>query len=61
MNKGLLWPLPGDRGGVVFAFSPSRVRANVPAFLGERAGTVVGDGYGAFEAHVKVRDGAVRR
>ncbi len=61
MKKGFLWPVLGDRGEVVFPFSPSRAHANVPAFLGEYSGTLVSDGYGAYDAYVKARNGAVRQ
>jgi len=61
MKKGFLWPVLGDRGEVVFPFSPSRAHGNVSAFLGEYAGTLVSDGYGAYEAYAKARDGAVRQ
>ena len=61
MKTGFLWPVLGDRGEVVFPFSPSRAHANVPAFLGEYTGTLVSDGYGAYEAYVKARDGAVQQ
>jgi len=60
MKKGYLWPVLGDRDEVVFGFSPSRAHANVPAFLGPYTGTLVSDGYGAYETYVKARDGAVR-
>ena len=39
----------------------SRAHANVPAFLGEYTGILVSDGYGAYNACVKARDGAVRQ
>ena len=61
MKKGFLWPVLGDRGEVVFPFSPSRAHGNVPAFLGDYDGTLVSDGYGAYQAYVKARDGAVRQ
>ena len=60
MRKGYLWPVLGDRDEVVFPFADSRRHGNVPDFLGEYAGTLVSDGYGAYEAYVGSRNGAVR-
>ena len=60
MRKGYLWPVLGDRDEVVFPFADSRRHGNVPDFLGEYAGTLVSDGYGAYEAYVRSRNGAVR-
>ena len=61
MKTGFLWPVLGDRGEVVFPFSPSRAHANVPAFLGAYTGILVSDGYGAYAGYVKTRAGAVRQ
>ena len=59
MRKGFFWPVLGDRGEVVFPFSDSRRHGNVPDFLGDYAGTLVSDGYGAYRAHVEACKGAV--
>ena len=59
MKKGYLWPLLGDRGEVVFPFAPSRQHRHAAAFLGDFTGTLVSDGYAAYEAYVAARDGAV--
>ena len=59
MKRGFLWPVLGDRDEVVFPFAPNRAHKNVGDFLGDYTGTLVTDAYGAYEAYVKARDGAV--
>lgn len=60
MKKGFFWPVLGDRGEVVFPFSNSRQHRHAAEFLGDYAGTLVSDGYGAYEAYAEARNGAVR-
>ena len=60
MKKGYFWPMLGDRGEVVFPFAGSRQHRHASEFLGNYAGTLVSDGYGAYEAYVEARQGAVR-
>ena len=60
MKKGYFWPVLGDRGEVVFPFAGSRRHRHAAEFLGDYAGTLVSDGYGAYEAYVAARNGAVR-
>lgn len=60
MKKGYFWPVLGDRGEVVFPFSTSRAHRHAATFLGDYTGTLVSDGYGAYEAYVAARNGAVR-
>ena len=59
MKKGYFWPVLGDRGEVVFPFATSRRHEHAAEFLGEYSGTLVSDGYGACEAYVAARGGAV--
>ena len=59
MKKGYFWPMLGDRGEVVFPFATSRRHEHAAEFLGEYSGTLVSDGYGAYEAYVEARRGAV--
>ena len=59
MRKGYFWPVLGDRGEVVFPFATSRRHEHAAEFLGEYSGTLVSDGYGAYEAYVAARGGAV--
>ncbi len=60
MKKGYFWPVLGDRGEVVFPFAGSRRHRHAAEVLGDYAGTLVSDGYGAYEAYVAARNGAVR-
>lgn len=59
MKKGYFWPMLGDRGEVVFPFATSRRHEHAAEFLGAYSGTLVSDGYGAYEAYVAARGGAV--
>ena len=59
MRKGYFWPVLGDRAEVVFPFATSRRHGHAAEFLGKYSGTLVSDGYGAYEAHVAARGGAV--
>ena len=61
MKRGFLWPILGDRGEVVFPFAPNRAHKNVGDFLGDYTGTLVTDGYGAYESYVKARNGKVKQ
>ena len=45
---------------MVFPFSTSRAHRHAATFLGDYSGTLVSDGYGAYEAYVAARNGAVR-
>ena len=49
MKTGYFWPLYGDRDEVAFPFAPTRAHAQVEALLGEFRGTLVSDGYEAYE------------
>ena len=59
MKKGYFWPMLGDRGEVAFPFATSRRHEHAAEFLGAYSGTLVSDGYGAYEAYVETRNGAV--
>lgn len=49
MKTGYFWPLYGDRDEVAFPFAPTRAHAQVEALLGDFEGTLVSDGYEAYE------------
>jgi transposase len=49
MKTGYFWPLYGDRDEVAFPFAPTRAHAQVEALLGDFRGTLVSDGYEAYE------------
>jgi hypothetical protein len=49
MKTGYFWPLYGDRDEVAFPFAPTRAHGQVEALLGEFRGTLLSDGYEAYE------------
>jgi transposase len=49
MKTGHFWPLYGERDEVAFPFAPTRAHAQVEALLGDFHGTLVSDGYEAYE------------
>jgi transposase len=49
MKTGYFWPLYGDREEVAFPFAPTRAHAQVEVLLAEFRGTLVSDGYEAYE------------
>jgi len=49
MKTGYFWPVYGDRDEVAFPFAPTRAHAHVEAILGDFRGTLVSDGYEAYE------------
>ncbi len=61
MKTGHCRPVLGERGEVVFPFARSRQHRHVAGILGDHAGTLVSDGYGACEAHVAIREKMVKQ
>lgn len=55
MKTGYFWPIYGDRDEVVFPFSPSRSRQVVEALLGDFEGTLLSDGYRAYDLYAEAR------
>jgi transposase len=49
MKTGYFWPLYGDRDEVAFPFAQTRAHNQVEALLGDFRGTLVSDGYEAYE------------
>ncbi len=49
MKIGYFWPVYGDKDEIVFPFSPSRSRRVVDEILGDFKGTLLTDGYEAYE------------
>jgi transposase len=49
MKTGFFWPIYGDRHEIVFPFSPSRAHGVVPEFLKSFKGTLLTDGYEAYD------------
>ena len=55
MRQAYFWPVYGQDGELVFHYAPSRAHKHVEAFLGDFSGTLLSDGYGAYEAYAKRR------
>ena len=55
MKTGYFWPVYGDRDEVAFVFSPTRAHAVVERLLAEFAGTLITDGYEAYEKYAARR------
>ena len=53
MNLAYFWPLYGDQDEVCFTFSQSRAMQHILDQLGQYEGTLVTDGYGAYEKFSK--------
>jgi len=51
MSTGYFWPLYGDRDEVAFHFAPTRAHSVVEELLDGYAGTLVTDGYDAYEKY----------
>lgn len=49
MRTGYFWPLYGDRDEVAFPYAPTRAHSHVEAILGAFRGTLLSDGYEAYE------------
>ena len=49
MKTGFFWPVYGDQDEIVFPFSPSRSRRVIDEILGDFKGTLLTDGYDAYE------------
>ncbi|MDP7639670.1 MAG: IS66 family transposase [Candidatus Hydrogenedentes bacterium] len=57
MRQAYFWPIYGDRNEVVFPYADSRAHSHVEKFLGnEYEGTLLTDGYGAYEAYAERRE-----
>ena len=59
MKTGYFWPMYGDRDEVAFLFSPTRAHAVVDRYLTEFSGTLITDGYEAYERYAARRAGVV--
>ena len=58
LHQGYFWPLYGDNDEVAFPYSTTRAHATVKKILGEFCGTLLTDGYEAYERHAE-RENAV--
>lgn len=55
MKTGYFWPVYGDRDEVAFPFAESRARLEVEKILGEYGGTLLSDGYHAYDHYAEQR------
>jgi transposase len=56
MRTAYFWPIYGEQDEVAFPYAPSRSKRHVEEFLGDFRGTLVTDGYDAYERYAKRRD-----
>jgi len=56
MKTGYFWPVYGDRDEVAFPFASSRAKKEAEAILGEYCGTLLTDGYSAYERWAETRE-----
>jgi len=57
MRQAYFWPIYGDADEMVFHYAPSRAHSHVQAFLGDFNGTLLSDGYEAYAAYARKKDG----
>jgi hypothetical protein len=56
MRQAYFWPLYGELNEIVFAYTSSRNHDCVKTIIGEYAGTLLSDGYAAYERYAQTRD-----
>jgi len=59
MRQGYFWPIYGEADEMVFRYAPSREHRHVETFLGGFQGTLLSDGYEAYAAYAKHKDGVI--
>ena len=59
MKTGYFWPLYGDQQEVAFPFASSRAKREAELILGSFRGTLLTDGYTAYERYAEHRDEVV--
>lgn len=59
MKTAYFWPIYGDKDEVAFPFSTSRAHATVREVLGRYAGTLLTDGYEAYDRYVAQSESVV--
>ena len=60
MRQAWLWPLMGDKGEIVFHYSSTRARRVLDELLARYEGTLLNDGYSAYESFCEANDGVIR-
>ena len=53
MRTAYFWPVYGEADEVVFHYAPSRAHEHLETFLAGYRGTLLSDGYAAYEAYVR--------
>ena len=53
MRSAYFWPAFGEDGEIAFHYAPSRAHRHVDEFLGNFRGTLLSDGYAAYEAYAR--------
>jgi hypothetical protein len=59
MRRAYFWPIYGDQHEVAFPYAPSREHKHATSILGEYCGTLISDGYGAYDNYASRRDEVV--
>ena len=59
MHRAWLWPLYGDADEIAFTYCAHRGRAHVLATLGKFSGTLLCDGWSAYEHYARVTPGVI--
>lgn len=55
MRTAFFWPVYGDKDEVAFPYAPSRAHRHVEEILGAYEGTLLSDGYGAYDCFAACR------
>lgn len=53
MKQGYFWPMYGDQGEILFRYFPSRSGSHLESLLTDFNGTLLTDGYAAYERYAK--------
>ncbi|KAA6185893.1 IS66 family transposase [Thiohalocapsa marina] len=56
LHQGWFWPVFGEDEEIVFTYSPTRATQHLESVLGDSAGTLLSDGYSAYDCYAKQRD-----
>lgn len=56
MHQGYFWPVYGDQQEICFVFANTRKKSVVETILSKFCGTLMSDGYSAYQEYVKTRD-----
>ncbi|MFQ5700156.1 MAG: IS66 family transposase [Myxococcota bacterium] len=59
MRTGYFWPVYGDQHEVAFPYAPTRAKRHVEEILGSYCGTLLSDGYDAYDRYAERRQGVV--